>query len=217
MRDQRYGNLAGFLMSACALGVMLAFDVQQGEPIPPRLEAPQFSVAVLRGARQAAQTAPENVTEVVEAVQVSAAAPATKAPAVADREASLPEAVRAAPVAAVEAPKPEVVQPVEVAPPARVSMPGGRLVMEDAPPGDSPDPFTPGPRQVYLRLTVNAEGKVVSGAIVRPGPEPWRDALILRAMRSRTYSTDNLQQMPSAERQWQLEMTVPYGRADDAP
>lgn len=184
-----------------------------GEPVPPSLSNTRFSVAILSGAKQAAQQAPQNADTVAEAV--IAAPEAALAPVVtAERPTSLPEAVKAAQDAA---PGPETVEADEVIPPARVSMPGGRLMAVDASTGEVPDPFAMGPRQVYLRLYVNQAGKVTRGSIVRSGAEPMRDALILKAMQSRTFATDRLIRIESGEPMWQLDLVIDYGTNEFLP
>ncbi|KVP40105.1 hypothetical protein WJ87_07940 [Burkholderia ubonensis] len=183
--------------------------------MPPSLSSARFSVAVLAGPKQAAQTAPENTDKVAEAVAPS---PATvNEPVVAaKRDTSLPEAVKAAQQATPSTA--EVTKPVEVLPPAQVSMPGGQLMAEDAPIGDSAaDPFELKPRQVYLRLLVNADGKVVRFGVIRSGGDPMRDSLILKAMRSRTYATDKLIRVAGNEPLWQLDMVLDYGNNDFLP
>jgi hypothetical protein len=96
-------------------------------------------------------------------------------------------------------------------------MPGGRLAAEDAPVGDMKDPFEVGPKQVYLRLYVNAQGRVVRGGIVRGGSDPARDNMILRAMVSRTYSTQNLVRVDGGEPQWQMDLVLDYGTNEFLP
>ena len=187
-----------------------------GERIPPSLSQARFSVAVLSGPKQAAQTAPENAAQVVDAT-VTAPTPPKDAPvAVADRKTSLPEAKKAAQTAAA---KPETVAPpVEVLPPAQVSMPGGKLMAQDAPLGDGvQDPFAIRPRQVFVRMLVDKTGKVTRSGIVRSGGEPMRDSLILKAMSSRTYSTEKLLRVPGATDTWQIDMVIDYGTNDFLP
>jgi hypothetical protein len=205
----------GALVGGGLLALLLTrFDVP-GTPVTPMLTAARFSVAVLAGPKQASQQAPANTDQVAQAV-----APTPEpidAPVVAaQRETSLPQAVKAAQDAApTEA---EVTPPVEVLPPAEVSMPGGRLVAEDASVGDSvADPFELKPRQVYIRLLVNAQGHVVRNGIVRSGGDPMRDSLILKAMRSRTYATDKLIRVSGNEPLWQLDLVLDYGNNDFLP
>lgn len=187
-----------------------------GQPVPPSLTQARFSVAVLAGPKQAAQTAPENADQVVEAT-VTVPTPPKDAPVVvAERETSLPEAKKAAQSTA-PSPAP-VVKPVEVLPPARVSMPGGKLMAEDAPIGDGvQDPFAIKPRQVFIRLLVDKDGKVTRSGIVRSGGEPMRDGLILKAMASRTYTTENLLRIAGDVPTWQVDMVIDYGTNDFLP
>lgn len=214
-RVQRRGYSAGGLAALSVFGALLAFRPTPGELVPPAVSTARFSVAVLSGAKQAAQTAPENAAEVVEDVK-PVVEPVNAPVAVAERETSLPEAVAATNTTSAAAP--EVAKPVEVIPPARVAMPGGKLMAEDAPLGDGNlDPFEVRPRQVYLRLLVDATGKVTRGGVVRSGGDSLRDNLILKAMRSRTYSTASLMKVPGPEPAWQLDMVIDYGTNDFLP
>lgn len=203
--------------SLLALGaIALTWVKTVGEPSPPALSTTRFTVAVLSGPKQAAQTAPENVENASDAVEIaqSPVAPVVEA----SRSTSLPDAVSATPDAR---PSLDAPQPAEVIPPARVSMPGGRLSVEDAPMGDTRDPFAVGPDEVYVRVWINAQGKVIRGGIVRNGREPLRDALIYRAFASRTFDTRTLP--PSAavlageEGVWQLDQVLRYGGSDFLP
>ncbi|KVP16770.1 hypothetical protein [Burkholderia ubonensis] len=209
----------GYSLGALVAGGLLAFLLARwqvvGTPVPPSLSSARFSVAVLAGPKQAAQTAPENTDKVAEAVAPSPA-PVNEPVVAAKRDTSLPEAVKAAQQATPSTA--EVTKPVEVLPPAQVSMPGGQLMAEDAPIGDSAaDPFELKPRQVYLRLLVNADGKVVRFGVIRSGGDPMRDSLILKAMRSRTYATDKLIRVAGNEPLWQLDMVLDYGNNDFLP
>lgn len=207
-----YGT--GAVTSAVMLTALLVSWGKPGEPVPARLSTSSFSVAILAGPKQAAQHAPDNAENKQEDVK-PVTAPSHAPVAVAQRETALPEAVAAAPQAA---PSPEIAKPVEVIPPARVSMPGGRLMAEDASAGSEPDPFAVGPRQVYIRLLVNADGKVVRSGIVRGGTEPLRDALILKALASRKYDVRSLKiEVPGPERLWQLDQVIDYGTNDFLP
>jgi len=203
-----------------AAGVVLALCLWQwsspGERIPPSMSQARFSVAVLAGPKQAAQTAPENADHVVEATETSINPPKEAPIAVAERDTSLPEAKQAAQTAA---PKPDAVaQSVEVLPPAHVSMPGGKLMSQEAPLGDGVlDPFAIRPRQVYIRMLVDKDGKVTRSGIVRSGGEPMRDSLILKAMNSRAYSTEKLLRVPGATDTWQIDMVIDYGTNDLLP
>lgn len=189
-----------------------------GEPAPPALSTTQFSVAVLSGPKQAEQAAPDNVDVTAEEVVVE---PEPKAPApvvVAERSTALPDAVKATPDAK---PSIEIAKPVEVIPPARVSMPGGRLSAEDAPVGDTKDPFAIGPTQVFIRLHIGEDGRVVRSGIVRNGREPMRDLLMYKAMASRTFDVKALPpgaiRLPGEVALWQLDMVLDYGTNEFLP
>lgn len=202
--------------TAAALMTVLLFRWQVvGTPVPPAQKVARFSVAVLAGPKQAAQSAPSNTDQVAEAV-APAPEPVNVPVVAAQRETSLPSAVKAA---QESAPVSDVTpKPVEVLPPAQVSMPGGHLTAEDAPIGDSTaDPFAIKPRQVYIRLLVNAQGQVVRFGIVRSGGDSMRDGLILKAMRSRTYATDKLIRVDGNDELWQLDLVLDYGNNDFLP
>ncbi len=207
------GSALGLVLASAVLLVLLGHWHVKGTPTPPAVSAARFSVAVLAGPKQSAQTAPENTEAVVESV-----APAPEQveapPVTAKRDTSLPEAVSAAQQAT---PGPEATKPVEVLPPSQVSMPGGQLVAEDSPVGGaSADPFEVRPRQVFIRLLVNEQGKVVNFGVIRSGGDPLRDGLILKAMRSRTYDTKQLR-MQVQDKVWQLDMVIDYGNNDFLP
>jgi outer membrane biosynthesis protein TonB len=207
-----------FLGGFAAAGLLTALLAQwhvKGTPVPPSLNSAHFSVAVLAGPKQAAQRAPENVDKVADAVAPSPK-PVDVPVVTAQRETSLPKAVKAAQEASPT--RAEVTKPVEVLPPAQVSMPGGHLMAEDAPIGDdaTPDPFEIKPRQVYIRMQVDASGHVTRSGILRSGGDPMRDSLILKAMRSRTYSTKDLK-IRVGDDIWQLDMVLDYGNNDFLP
>lgn len=212
---QSYG--LGAVTAAASLAILLTTWKAVGEPVPPSLNEVRFSVAVLAGAKQAAQTAPENVDQVAESTAV-APEPVSAPVVVAKRETSLPEAVAAA---QTTAPSPvEVKKEAEVVPPAKVSMPGGKLMAEDAPMGDgAEDPFSIKPRQVYIRLLVNDAGQVVRAGVVRSGGDNFRDAMILKAMKSRKYNIAEVKTKVRENGQllWQLEMVLDYGTNDFLP
>jgi len=209
------GYVLGALVSSALLAALLVRGHVVGTPVPPSLNAARFSVAVLAGPKQAAQSAPSNTDQVAEAVAPSPE-PVNAPVVAAKRETSLPKAVKAAQETTPSAD--EVTQPVAVLPPAQVSMPGGQLMAEDAPIGDTAaDPFEIKPRQVYIRLLVNAEGHVVRFGIIRSGGDTMRDGLILKAMRSRSYSTDKLIRVPGNEPLWQLDLVLDYGNNDFLP
>lgn len=206
---------AGAVTAAALLAVLLFRWQVAGTPVPQAQKMARFSVAVLAGPKQAAQTAPSNTDKVVAAVAPTPE-PISAPVVAAQRETSLPAAVKAA---QDSAPSPDVAaKPVEVLPPAQVSMPGGQLVAEDAPIGDSAaDPFEIKPRQVYIRLLVNAQGQVVRFGVVRSGGDAMRDGLILKAMRSRTYATDKLIRVEGNDELWQLDLVLDYGNNDFLP
>lgn len=208
------GYSLSLLVASSVLAVLLVRWQVAGTPTPPSLNAARFTVAVMSGPKQAAQTAPENTETVAESVtptQEKVDAP----PVTAKRDTSLPEAVKSAQQAA---PGPEMTKPVDVIPPAQVSMPGGQLMAEDAPIGDGvPDPFEIKPRQVHIRLAVNANGKVTRFGIIRSGGDPMRDNLILKAMRSRSYDTSKLIRVEGNEPTWQLDLVLDYGNNDFLP
>lgn len=209
----------GYSLGAAVAVGLLAFLLARwnvvGTPVPPSLSSARFSVAVLAGPKQAAQTAPQNTDKVAEAVAPSKE-PVNEPVVAAKRDTSLPKAVKAAQEATPS--KDEVTKPVEVLPPAQVSMPGGQLMAEDTSIGDSAaDPFQIKPRQVYIRLLVNANGQVIRFGVIRSGGDPMRDSLILKAMRSRTYSTNKLVRVEGNEPLWQLDMVLDYGNNDFLP
>lgn len=214
------GFCLGFVLASGTLALLLANFMRPGVPVTPNLVQVRFSVAVLSGPKQAEQTAPENVDQVAESVQVTPD-PVVSPVVVAERETSLPKAVVAAQTAQ---PAAEVISPQEqeeVIPPARVSMPGGHLMAEDAPTGDggAMDLFAQKPQVVFIRLLINAQGKVVRSGIVRSGGDNFRDGVILKAMRSRPYDTQNIkiQITENGEKLWQFEMEIPYGTNDLLP
>lgn len=220
-RSARWVYVHAYALGAVAAGVSLALLLTTwktvGEPVPPSLNEVRFSVAVLAGAKQAAQTAPDNVDQVAEATTVTPE-PVNAPVVVAERETSLPEAVAAA---QTTAPSPvEVKKEAEVVPPAQVSMPGGKLMAEDAPIGDGAEnPFAIKPRQVYIRLLVNEAGQVVRAGVVRSGGDNFRDSMILKAMKSRKYNIADVKTKVQENGQllWQLEMVLDYGTNDFLP
>lgn len=200
-------------------GIALTWVKTVGEPSPPALSTTRFSVAVLSGPKQAEQSAPENTESTAEEVVVVEPEPKKPLPVVAaERSTALPDAVKATPDAK---PSVEVAQPVEVIPPARVSMPGGRLSSEDAPVGDTRDPFAIGPTQVFIRLHIGEDGRVVRGGIVRNGREPVRDLLMYKAMASRTFDVKAMPpgavRLPGEVALWQLDMVLDYGTNEFLP
>lgn len=206
---------AGALTAVGLLTVLLFRFHVVGTPVPPSPKLARFSVAVLAGPKQAAQSAPSNTDQVADAVKTSAE-PVNAPVVAAQRATSLPEAVKAA---QDTAPVPDAApMPVEVLPPSQVSMPGGHLAAEEAPIGDAtPDPFAIKARQVYIRLLVNDKGQVVRFGIIRSGGDAMRDGLILKAMRSRTYSTEKLVRVDGNEPLWQLDLVLDYGNNDFLP
>lgn len=206
-------NALGALAATVLTSALLRTWHQAGEPVPPSMHSARFSVAILAGPKQSAQEAPANTEKTADAVIATPSANPNQM-VTAERETSLPEAVAAAQESAAGEPS---VVPEEVIPPARVSMPGGRLVAEDVGLGDAPDPFAIGARQVFIRILVGADGSVKRGGIVRSGSDPMRDALILRAMMSRTYTTANLLRVAGQEPQWQLDLVIDYGSNEFLP
>lgn len=207
-------HLLGAVTASAVLAALLMWHPKLGEKVLPSLSTTRFQVAVLAGPKQAEQQAPADAAQKVEDVTPAPQPQAANTAAVAERQNSLPKAVKSA---QDSDPGPEVAKPAEVIPPAQVSMPGGRLAAEDAPVGDMKDPFEVGPKQVYLRLYVNAQGRVVRGGIVRGGSDPARDNMILRAMVSRTYSTQNLVRVDGGEPQWQMDLVLDYGTNEFLP
>lgn len=207
-------HLLGALAASGVLGGLLYFRAPEGMPVPPSLSTARFEVAVLQGPKQAEQVAPADAENKVEDVKPAPAPKSTNTVAVAQRSTSLPKAVAAAQDAD---PGTEVAKPVDVMPPARVSMPGGKLAVEDAPEGNQPDPFAIGPKQVYIRLFVDATGHVQHGGIVREGSDPIRDAIILKSMFSRSYTTQNLPRAGGADGLWQLDMVINYSGNEFLP
>lgn len=211
---RRRACLIGLTGASLMLSILLMRWLTEGAPVPPMLIAPRFSVAMLSGEKQAAQTAPETAATVAETA--TPAETAVNVPVVATtRETSLPNAVAAA---AQPIPGPEMAKEVEVIPPAQVSMPGGRLMANDAPAGDTvEDPFGIKPRQVYIRLLVNEQGVVQRSGIVRSGGDPVRDNIILKAMRTRTYDTKRLLRVEGHEPAWQVDLVLDYGNNEFLP
>lgn len=206
-------NLLGFGVSSIVTAAILLSWGQPGQLVPAELRATTFSVAVLQGPKQDAQEAPQGAEKLADAVSLET----SKTPQVvaADRDSSLPEAIEASSQTGEVAPA--GAQPEEVIPPAQVSMPGGRLQVNDAPQGEQADPFAIGPSQVFIRLWVDKSGTVVRGGIVRNGKDPFRDAFILKAMMTRRYATDKLLKIQGAEPLWQLDMVLDYGNSDFLP
>ncbi len=210
----RQAQLLGVAAAVLVVGgIILGWSKKMGEANVPALSTAHFSVAVLAGPKQAKQTAPANVQATAEAVVV-AKQPTPEPVVEAERSSSLPKAVAATPDAA---PSPEVPAPAEVIPPARVAMPGGHLATDDAPVGDTPNPFAVAPNQVYMRFLVDASGHVVRGGIVRPGRDPMRDSLIYKAMVSRTYSTKDLMKVEGGQPLWQMDLVIEYSSNEFLP
>lgn len=205
----------GILAAGCVMAILLCSSRVTGTASPSSPQTSHFSVAVLAGPKQAAQSAPDNTDKVV--TEVTATPEPISVPIVAaQRETSLPDAVKAAQESVPE--KEPLTKPVEVLPPTNVAMPGGHLTAVDEPIGNSVgDPFSVKPRQVYIRLLVNASGQVVRFGVIRSGGDSLRDGLILKAMRSRTYATDKLIRVPGNEPLWQLDMVLDYGNNEFLP
>lgn len=207
-------HLPGAIVASAALAALLLWHPKKGDPVVPKLSTVRFQVAVLAGPKQAEQQAPADAAVKVPDVKPAPAPKQVNTVAVAERKNSLPKAVKQA---QDSAPGTEVAKPDAVIPPAQVSMPGGHLAADDAPAGEEKDPLSVGARQVFIRLFVNAAGRVVRGGIVRDGNDPMRDSMILRALYSRTFSTAHLVRVPGGEAQWQLDLTIDYGTNDELP
>lgn len=211
-------NTVGVLTATSVLAGLLISANSPGLPVVPSLKETRFSVAILSGAKQAAQTAPENVVDVAEQVKPVETPPAAAPVVAAERETSLPDAVK---TAQTTAPTKEVATaPTEVLPPAKVSMPGGKLMAEDAPVGDdTPDPFSIKPREVYIRILLDEKGEIVRAGVVRSGGDVMRDSLILRAMKSRKYDVKSvpLKFEENGKSRWQVDLVIPYGNNEFLP
>lgn len=204
------GASLGAAVATAILAGLLTQWVAKGQVTPTRAEPRSFTVAMLRGEKQAAADAPENMSDVVDApIQ---ATPAAAQAVASERETSLPQAVAAAPSSTPS----KSTQAEEVIPPSKVSMPGGRLALDESPLGEMADPFGVGPSQVFIRVIVDEHGRPVEGEIVRPGSDPMRDRVILRAMLSRRY---DLSQAIKTEGKTggQIDMVLSYGTADVLP
>lgn len=211
-------NTVGVLTASAVLAGLLMTSKTPGVPVVPSLKETRFTVAVLAGEKQAAQSAPDNVEEVAEQVLPMEAPPAATPVVVAERETSLPNAVKTAQTAAPS--KESAPTPAEVLPPAQVSMPGGKLMAEDAPVGDNvPDPFAIKPREVYIRILLNENGEIVRAGVVRSGGDLMRDSLILRAMKSRKYDVKSVPMKfdDNGQSRWQVDLVIPYGNNDFLP
>lgn len=198
-----------------ATSLMMALFISQGAkgiPVPARLEQATFTVAMMVGAREEAKVASENVETVVAEAIVVPAETATDVVTVATAS-SLPKAVAAtAEATAVADP---VVKPDkdEVIPPARVSMPGGRLMAEDSTVGGTqPDILGLSKDEVLLRYLINEQGIVVRGGIFRSGSDPLRDTFIHKAMKSQIYNPKDWLQVSATEKIWMVELTIPYNK-----
>lgn len=207
-------NAFSAITATSVLAAMLLVKLPHGEPVPPSLSTERFAVAVMAGEKQAAQEAPADAPKTEQDVTPTQE-PINADVAVTDRPNSLPNAVASA---QDTAPSSELHAPAQVIPPAVVSMPGGKLMANDEPMGSvDNDPFKIGPHQVYLRVFVNDKGKVTRSYIIRSGGEPLRDALILKAISSRTYSTKSLLRIDGGEPLWQLDLVLDYGTSEVLP
>lgn len=212
--------LGGVTASAMLFALLWSYK-GAGLPSPAKLVPSQFQVAVMAGEKRAAQDAPEDAQQVTEQTIDSTSSSAAEIK-VQENNSQLPEAVAAAPFAESSLEKADMQQD-EVIPPAVIRMPGGTLASEDIPVkgGSSTDPLAIGNRQVYIRLFVNEKGIPVRGGIVRSGPEPYRDALLLKVAKSRVYETSRL--LPAAdlsgsgEPQWQVDLVLEYDSASVLP
>ena len=194
--------------------LMMALFISQGAkgiPVPARLEQTTFTVAMMVGAREEAKVASENIETVVEEAIVAPAETATEVVTVATAS-SLPQAVATTAESTVLAEAVVKLDKDEVIPPARVSMPGGRLMAEDSTVGGAqPDILGLSKNEVLLRYLINEQGIVVRGGIFRSGSEPLRDTFINKAMKSQIYNPKDW--LPSAsEKLWMVELTIPYSK-----
>lgn len=204
--------LAGGVSATLLLTAVLHSWSTPGPQVPPSLSNTRFTVAVMSGPKQAAQAAPENADQT--APDVATAPPQTASAAItAERPTSLPKAVQAA----QDAVPGEAAEKEEVLPPARVAMPGGKLAVEDASMGGgAPGPFAMGPRQVFIRIFIDADGRVLRGGIVRSGGEPLRDQLILKAMMTRSYTPDRALRVAGSST-LQIDLVLDYGTQEMLP
>ena len=199
----------GVLVASCVLAALLAGTQKAGVEQVARKERTTFAVAMLAGEKQEAQTPPENTAKVLEQVQ-----PVEKSSevAAAKRETSLPQATTRAPANIPKLAEPEPIESPKAAPvPSVVAMPGGALLAEDVAQGDIPALAAPAAQVVYVRLLIDAQsGKVVSGLILRPGPSPMRDAMMLKDISSRTFNPRQAGLSPESQGVWQLDLALDY-------
>ena len=220
-RAELQALIGGAVVASAALFGLLWTSSGAGLPTPAKMVKAQFSVAILSGSKQAEQRAAQDVQETTDqalTLEQSAAAEVK----ILEQESQLPDAVAASPHAEPTKDAANLEEEKIIAP-ALISMPGGTLSSHDIDAGDAsaPDPFAIAARQVYMRLFVDANGVVVRGGIIRSGPEPWRDALFLKAAKSRIYQTSRL--LPGisrGERQeptWQVDLVLDYDSASVLP
>lgn len=213
------GGLAGTVVASCLMVYLLWPNPNPGEEKPTRIQAQTFNIAVMSGQREEAKVANE-VTETVVKEEVVVPSPVATAVVTQEIKSTLPNAVATAAEPAV-AQKPVIPKEVEedVIPPAKVSMPGGRLA--EAPlevgTGGSKELLRPGKSEVLLRYMVNIHGQVVRGGVFKQGQDPMRDIFIDKAMRSRTYSIQNWPKASvGGEEFWVVELVIPYKSVPEA-
>ena len=212
---------ASLLGGVGASAVLLALlnQPRYGLPVPAQLNSIPFQVAIMSGERQAAQEAAQDAqTKVIEAPMEDPLALTAQSQDIASQ---LPDAVQAA--SEPNLMEQGAAQQDEVLPPAKISMPGGVLLSEDAAVAEKsgPDPLAIGKKQVYIRLFVNFEGKVMRGGIVRSGSDSFHDAILLKIVKSRIYQISNA--MPSSVRDsagnstWQVDLVLDYDNESILP
>lgn len=205
----RAWGLGGVVSTLVMVGLLGSWW-RAGQETPPRHEVQAFSVAITR-AEKAAEVVP--LEDAVEIVQTPVVEAKTTEVAVEEAQTALPEAVIAPPSANAGVPAGEQ---ESVLPPAKVAMPGGRLAIEDAAPGNESTPaLLEGVQQVGLRLIINKEGRAIFGEIHRAGPDPVRDRILLRAMLQQQYTPGQGKELPGAG--WELILALPYGNSDVVP
>lgn len=202
----------GLALSALLMTALFVSQGAKGIPVPARLEQSTFTVAMLVGARVETKVASENIETVVQEVVVTPSDAATEVVTV-NVASSLPQAVTATAQATVLTDAVIPPDKDEVIPPARVSMPGGRLMAEDTSVGGArPDILGMTKDEVLLRYLINEQGIVVRGGVFRSGSDPLRDTFINKAMKSQIYNTKDWLPVSMAEKLWMVELTIPYNK-----
>ena len=211
----------GSVVATALLAALLWTYKGAGLPTPAKLVPSKFQVAVMAGEKRAEHEAPEDAQQTTEETTSTDAASIAEIK-IQENASQLPEAVVAAPNAESALERSDEPRD-DVIPPAIIRMPGGALAANDAQvkEGSNPDPFFIGNRQVYIRLFVNDKGVAVRGGIVRSGPEPFRDALLLKVAKSRIYETSRLLVAAdfsgSGEPMWQVDLVLEYDSASVLP